>query len=97
MSEIPNKYIKVNIPLTERDYLSGNGEGVWVEVDERVEVVLGIQCMVRREKFPDGRYRDVYRFTVPGWPECSTTGIRSAKRVIHGRLDPAVRNTLGIE
>ena len=34
MSEIPNKYIKVNIPLTERDYLSGNGEGVWVEVDE---------------------------------------------------------------
>ena len=59
--------------------------------DERVEVVLGIQCMVRREKFPDGRYRDVYRFTVPGWPECSTTGIRSAKRVIHGRLDPAVR------
>ena len=28
MSEIPNKYIKVNIPLTERDYLSGNGEGV---------------------------------------------------------------------
>ena len=23
MSEIPNKYIKVNIPLTERDYLSG--------------------------------------------------------------------------
>jgi hypothetical protein len=53
--------------------------------------------MVRREKFPDGRYRDVYRFTVPGWPECSTTGIRSAKRMIHGRLDPAVRNTLGIE
>ena len=50
--------------------------------DGRVEVVLGIQCMVRREKFPDGRYRDVYRFTVPGWPECSTTGIRSAKRVI---------------
>lgn len=63
----------------------------------RAEVVLGIQCMVRREKFPDGRYRDVYRFTVPGWPECSTTGIRSAKRMIHGRLDPAVRNTLGIE
>lgn len=28
------KYIKVNIPLTEENYLSGNGEGVWVEVDE---------------------------------------------------------------
>mgnify|MGYP006900619147 CR=1 FL=1 len=34
MSEIPKKYIKVNIPLTEMDYLAGNGEGVWVEVDE---------------------------------------------------------------
>ena len=34
MMEIPKKYIKVNIPLTVRDYLSGNGEGVWVEVDE---------------------------------------------------------------
>lgn len=34
MAEIPSKYIKVNIPLTERDYLAGNGEGVWVEVDE---------------------------------------------------------------
>lgn len=28
------KYIKVNIPLTENEFLSGNGEGVWVEVDE---------------------------------------------------------------
>lgn len=28
------KYIKVNIPLTEEDYQTGNGEGVWVEVDE---------------------------------------------------------------
>lgn len=34
MSEIPKKYVKVNIPLTEQDYISGNGEGVWVEVDE---------------------------------------------------------------
>lgn len=64
---------------------------------EHVEVVLGIRCMVHREKFPDRRYRDVYRFTVPGWPECSTTGIRAAKRVIQGRLNPVVRNTLGIK
>lgn len=34
MTESQNKYIKVNIPLTEQDYISGNGEGVWVEVDE---------------------------------------------------------------
>lgn len=33
MFGVPNKYIKVNIPLTEQEYRSGNGEGVWVEVD----------------------------------------------------------------
>lgn len=32
-----DKYIKVNIPLTEEDYRSGNGEGVWVEVDSETE------------------------------------------------------------
>ena len=30
----PKKFIRVNLPLTEQDYLSGNGEGVWVKVDE---------------------------------------------------------------
>lgn len=64
--------------------------------EEKV-LVMGVECMVHREKFPDGKYRDVYRFTVPGWPECSITGIRATKRVILGRLDPAVRNTLGIK
>ena len=38
MSEPMNRnamteYIKVNLPLTERDYAAGNGEGVWVLVD----------------------------------------------------------------
>lgn len=28
-----NEHIMVNLPLTERDYLAGNGEGVWVLVD----------------------------------------------------------------
>lgn len=32
-----DKYIKVNIPLTEKDYRSGNGEGVWVEVDQETK------------------------------------------------------------
>ena len=27
------EHIKVNLPLTQQDYLSGNGEGVWVLVD----------------------------------------------------------------
>lgn len=44
----------------------------------------------------DGKH-SVYRFTVPSWPECKVTGKRAAKRVINGRLDPAVRNTLGIK
>lgn len=51
---------------------------------------------VHSEKFLDGKWRDVYRFTVPGWEECTVTGLRATKRVIRGRLDPAVRNTLGI-
>lgn len=65
--------------------------------EEHEEIISGIRCMVHREKFPDGKYRDMYRFTVPGWDECTATGIKAAKRVIHGRLDPVVRNTLGIK
>ncbi len=56
----------------------------------------GVPCVITRESFPDGKH-DVYRFTVPGWPECVVTGRRAARRVISGRLDPAVRNTLGID
>ena len=64
---------------------------------EERTTIMGIECMVHKEKFPDGRHRNVYRFTVPGWPECSVTGLMAAKRVIGGRLDPAVRNTFEIE
>lgn len=59
-------------------------------------VVLGIECTVSQEDFPDGR-KDVYTFTVPGWEECSIVGLREAKRVIRGRLDAAVRNTLWLD
>ena len=65
--------------------------------EERIVFVDGIKCKVHKERFPDGRYLDVYTFTVPGWDECTVTGVRTAKRVIRGRLDPAVRNTLGID
>lgn len=30
---IRDKYIQVNLPLTGQDYMTGNGEGVWVLVD----------------------------------------------------------------
>ena len=63
--------------------------------EARLEYIYGIPCKVKREKFPDG-YHDVYTFKVDGWQECSVTGRRAAKRVINGRLDPAVRNTLQI-
>lgn len=38
MGDMPEKssmteYIKVNFPLTEEEYISGNGEGMWVLVD----------------------------------------------------------------
>ena len=49
--------------------------------EEHEEIISGIRCMVHKQKFPDGKYRNVYRF----------------KRVIRGRLDPVVRNTLGIK
>ena len=65
--------------------------------EDHEEIISGIRCMVHKQKFPDGKYRNVYRFTVPGWEECSITGIRDTKRVIRGRLDPVVRNTLGIK
>ena len=60
------------------------------------ERIYGIDCEVTQEKFQDGKH-SVYRFTVPGWQECVVTGRRAAKRVINGRLDAAVRNTLGIK
>lgn len=31
------EHIKVNLPLTEQDYLAGNGEGVWVLVDSETK------------------------------------------------------------
>lgn len=64
--------------------------------EESTIFVSGIECRVHSEKFPDGKWKDVYRFAVPGWGECKVTGLRAAKRVIHGRLDPAARSTLGI-
>ena len=62
----------------------------------RIEYVCGVPCTVKKKKFADG-YHDVYTFTVDGWGECSVTGLRAAKRTIQGRMDAAVRNTLGID
>ena len=60
------------------------------------QILLGIKCEVTEEMFPDGKH-EVYTFTVPGWERCSVTGRRAAKRVIRGRLDAAVRNTLKLD
>lgn len=63
----------------------------------RTAFILGVECKVHSVKCGDGRWRDAYRFTVPGWEECSITGLRETKRVIRGRLDPVVRDTLKIK
>jgi hypothetical protein len=60
------------------------------------EVIYGVRCDVRLTEF-SGKRCEIYTFTVPGWRECSVTGRRAAQRVIRGRLDPAVRNTLRID
>ena len=59
----------------------------------------GIRCNIIKWRFRStkGRYHTGYRFTVPGWPECIITGLRATRRVIRGRLNPDVRNTLGIK
>lgn len=66
------------------------------EKTERTVLLYGIECKVHGEKFPDGRWRDVYRFTVPGWEECFITGLRETKRVINARLDLGVQFLYGI-
>ncbi len=71
----------------------------------RVEMINGIKCAVVKIHFPaesgsseaaKWRWFNAYRFAVPGWPECTITGLAAARRVIRGRTDPAVINTLGI-
>lgn len=67
-----------------------------MELKTETEVIGGVTCEVARQMFPDGRTRPVYSFTCPGWGKCTVTGYRAAKRVIRGRTDPAVINTLGL-
>lgn len=65
--------------------------------------ILGVDCAVVKNRFvhaetgkPLGSWFTAYRFTVPGFEECTIAGKKAATRVINGRLDAAVRNTLGI-
>lgn len=64
-----------------------------------VQMIDGISCEIIKWRFRSvkGSYHIAYRFTVPGWPECEITGLRATRRIIRGRTDLAVRNTLGIE
>lgn len=75
MVEIQNKYIKVNIPLTEEDYRSGNGEGVWVEVDaetraayDRDAIGLGYHGILANDSlyYPGLKCGDVIPFEMRG-------------------------------
>ena len=50
--------------------------------------IYGIECTVEK---------GYYTFTVPGWEEATVYGKKAAERTIRGRLDAAVRNTLGID
>ena len=72
----------------------------------QTEVIDGTKCDIVKMHFPvaDGgsgadkwAWYTAYRFTTPGWPECTIVGLAAAKRVIQGRTDPAVINTLGID
>lgn len=56
----------------------------------KMEYVSGVLCAVNSERMGDGKYYDVYTFTVPGWEKCSVTGKAAAKRTINARLSPAV-------
>lgn len=40
-------HIKVNLPLTEEDYTLGNGEGVWVIVDDKTKKAYD-SCQVEK-------------------------------------------------
>ena len=73
------------------------GGGKMKEETERTAFILGIECKVRSVKCGDGRWRDAYRCTVPGWEECEIIGFREAKRVVNGRLEPTARWVHGIE
>lgn len=60
-------------------------------------IVLGIPCKIWKVKDGAGNRTFAYRYTVPGWDECTTIGLRETKRVISARLDTSVRNTLGLD
>ena len=68
----------------------------------KTQMVEGILCDVVKMHFPANdsgdkwRWFDAYRFTAPGWDECTIVGLAATKRTIRGRTDPAVLNTMGI-
>ena len=51
-------------------------------------LIYGVVCHIEK---------GYYRFTVPGWEECTVYGKKAAERTIRGRLNAAVRNTMEID
>lgn len=60
--------------------------------------IYGVPCEKIKWRWAGSksRFRIAFRFTVPGWTECTIDGVEAAERVIRGRLNAAVRNTMGI-
>ena len=83
------------MPKSPKVYGETKQTGAFKQID-------GINCEVVKIHFPvdavDGKWQwyDAYRFTAPGWDECTIVGLAAAKRVIRGRTDPTVLNTMGI-
>ena len=65
--------------------------------DTEKEMLDGIECNTWKVKDGNGTVRTAYCFKVPGWDRITVLGKRAAKRVIRGRSNAAVRNTLGIK
>ena len=65
--------------------------------DTEKEMLDGIECNTWKVKDGNGTVRTAYCFKVPGWDRITVLGKKAAKRIIRGRSDAAVRNTLGIK
>lgn len=65
--------------------------------DTKKEMLDGIECNTWKVKDGNGTVRTAYCFKVPGWDRITVLGKKAAKRIIRGRSDAAVRNTLGIK
>lgn len=65
--------------------------------DTEKEMLDDVECNTWNVKDGNGTVRTAYCFKVPGWDRITVLGKRAAKRIIRGRSDAVVRNTLEIK